>query len=694
MRRPMHRRGRAGRSPSHHLTVMAPGLLALAVLSLAAAPPAVAAAAPGPQWVRATPFGGSIVALAQAPSSPATLYAAAATGGPFGSDNGGVTWTARRGGPGDASISGLVVDPHDAGTIYALTSGGGRSALLRTRNGGRTWKAIGPSGFPFALQLDARHPGLLYAGTTLGLVRSTDAGGHWTALALADQPVLSLAIDPFDDRRLLASVGGESEVGVWRSFDRGETWQPTPLMSTPGVAGFAAPSLAFDPARRGTAYAFFFLPAGGGSPSLFRTRDGGASWAALPAASGIHDLAASPDGTLYAATDFGVAHSEDAGSTWQPPLANPSPAGAAPPDAIGTVIVSAGSPATLFAAGGRGVWTSTSGGRQWTDANRGVLAQSVFSLAAAPTGPDMVLAVAEHEIFGSRDHGQSWQVLHSDFAGPQPDRLVAFDPRDPSTIYGFGSDGQADHLFKSADGGHGWLRLPFPYGCSGDSLCDVEMTTLALDPANPSAVVVGGFFFGHADSGHFLLRSEDEGATWIALAMPDPLGFLSPVRLAIDPAAPDHFYLLSCGGMFGSEDAGVIWNPLGGGLPRARLCGDGLPILVADPHQPQVVYVGTRGRGVYRSADGGATFLPFGKGLELAKITSLLIDPVDSAKLYAAVLGQGVWAWHESVQTWEPSNAGLPIDGFDLVLALDPQAPAALYAATLLEGVYRLQPPP
>ncbi|HYL06655.1 MAG TPA: hypothetical protein VE075_11480, partial [Thermoanaerobaculia bacterium] len=591
------------------------------------------------------------------------------------------------------SISGLVVDPHEAATVYALTAAGSRSALLRTRNGGRTWKSIGFEAFPYALRLDARYPNLLYAGTTLGLYRSPDAGGHWTVLAFAGLPVLSLAIDPFDDRRLLAAVGGGAAAGVWRSSDRGETWQPTPLPSAPGAVDVTAPSLAFDPARRGTAYAFFFLPAGGDTPSLFRTGDGGASWTALPAAAGIHDLAAAPGGTLYAATDFGVAHSDDAGWTWQPPLANPSPTAAAPPDAIGIVIVSPGLPETLFAAGGQGVWASASGGRQWADSSRGILALTVFSLAAAPSGPATVLAVAEHGIFASRDHGHGWQVLHTDFAGPQPDRLLAFDPHDPLTIYGFGSDGQADHLFKSADGGHSWFQFPFPYSCFGGSLCDVEMSTLALVPASPGAVVVGGFFFTHADSGHFLLRSDDDGATWRTLATPDSLGFLSPVRLEIDATAPAHFYLLSCQGIFGSQDAGASWNPLGGGLPRARLCPGGQPVLALDPLRPRIVHVGTRGRGVYRSTDGGATFRPFGKGLEFAAITALVIDPLDPDQLYAAVSGQGVWAWHAELQTWEPANAGLPLDGFDVVLALDPQAPATLYAATLLGGVFRLQPP-
>jgi photosystem II stability/assembly factor-like uncharacterized protein len=650
-----------------------------------------AASAPGPRWIQATPFGGSIVTLAQAPSSPRTLYAGMATGDLFASDDGGTTWSARHGGPSGAFINGLVVDPRDPATIYGLTAGGLSSALLRTRNGALTWKTTRLAAFPFALRLDAERPGLLYAATSRGLQRSSDAGEHWTVLAFADLPVLSLAIDPSDDRRMLAAVGSETAVGLWRSSDRGETWHPTPPTIPPGDFNVFPPVLVFDPARRGNAYALSFTPPGI-TASLFRTPDGGASWTALPPASGIVDLAASPSGTLYAATDFGVSRSDDAGATWQPPLADPTPAGASPPDAVRGVVVSAGSPETLFAAGTQGVWMSTDGGRHWADSSRGILAMDVLSLAAAPTGPSNVLAVAGRGIFGSRDHGHSWEVLHTDFFGTQPDRLEAFDPHDPQTIYGFGSDGQADHLLKSADGGREWLQLPFPYGCGGDSICDVTMTTLALDPASPEAIVVGGSYFFHfGGSGHFLLRSGDGGATWSALAPPDQL--LSQVQLAIDPSAPAHYYLLTCGGFYGSQDAGASWQLAGRGLPRARLCAGPQQTLALDPDRPHVVYVGTRGRGVYRSTDAGATFQPFGKGLEFGTITTLIVDPADPAKLYAAVLEQGVWAWNMGTQTWMPLNAGLPIENFFLPLALDPHDPATLYAGTLLGGIFRLQPP-
>lgn len=662
---------------------------------LPAAPDSATAVAPGPHWVQATPSGGSILALAQAPSSPQTLYALADTGDLFGSDNGGASWSARRGAPPDAPITSLVVDPNDAATVYAVTYASSGSSLLRTRNGARSWKGIGFGVFVFTLLPDAKQPNVLYAASLDGLHRSSDGGTSWTVLAFAGFPVVSLAMDPFDGRRLLATVGGNATgdpIVVWRSLDRGETWQPTSLASMPGgIDSFVPFLLVFDPARRATAYALSILTLSDNTGPVFRTQDGGVSWSLLPAASGIRDLAASSGGALYAATDFGVAHSNDAGASWQPPLADPTVASAAPPDAIGRVVAS-GSLATVFAAGHQGIWKSTDGGERWFDSNRGLVALNVSSIAAAPMGPDTVVAVAGRGIFGSHDHGQSWERLHSDFEGPQPDRLVAFDPRNPRTIYGFGFDGQADHFFASADGGHTWQQPPFPYGCGGDSICDVEMTTFALDPTNPGTVFVGGIFFYHfGGSGHFLLRSDDGGATWSGLATPDQR--LSPMLLAIDPAAPARFYVLTCGGLYRSQDSGATWYPVGRGLPSSGLCGDGPPTLALDPSRPRIVYVGTPGHGVYRSTDDGASFHPFGHGLESAKIAAFVVDPENSAALYAGVAGQGVWSWNAGLRTWMPLSAGLPVKNFDGVLALDPQDPAALYAGTVFSGVYRLLPP-
>jgi len=669
-----------------------PVLAGLAGLALAGllTPAAAAAVTRGPHWVQATPSGGSIVALERAPSSSLTLYALADNGDLFQTTDGAVTWSRRESRRFNAAISGLAVDPTDAKTAYAVAYSQDNPSLhllLRTRDGGRSWMPLGFTSSIWALHFDPVHPRVLY-GTGRGLQRSVDGGQSWTPVGFGALPVFSLAIDPFDGQTLLAAVGG-NDVGVpvvvWRSRDRGLSWQSTPLAAPPGGLNYYVPYLVFDESRRDTAYAFMvFQILGTVSPgAVYRSRDGGRSWSPLPAATGILDLATSPDGRLYAAAaNLGVAHSDDAGETWQPPFDDPNTAHSVPQDAIGRVVVAAGSPETLFAAGTVGVGKSTTKGEQWEISSRGIVALEAFSILTSPVAPSIVLAVAGHGLFASHDQGQDWELLSTDSQLTQPYRLLAFDPRDPRTVYGVGFDGQFDFLTKSVDGGRSWRQILYPYGCS-DSTCSASIGVFALDPSRPDTMVVSTSYFGaHGfGGGSFLLRSDDGGETWSSLSPPDGMG--GAVTFA--PTHPSLLYGLGCGRLFASQDSGTTWYSLGGG---------GLPCfsqeLVLDPQEPRILYVGTDGAGVYRSSDGGATFRPFGHGLESATVTTLIVDPTSSANVYAGVAGQGVWRWNPGSRQWTPLNAGFPVGDFSGALALDPQHPAALYVGTMGHGVLRL----
>jgi hypothetical protein len=68
-------------------------LAVVLVLTLLAAAPAFAA----PRWTQATPFGGDVLAVAQAPSAPRLLYALSVFGQVFASRDGGATWGLRGG---------------------------------------------------------------------------------------------------------------------------------------------------------------------------------------------------------------------------------------------------------------------------------------------------------------------------------------------------------------------------------------------------------------------------------------------------------------------------------------------------------------------------------------------------------------------------------------------------------------------
>ena len=655
-----------------------------------------AATAHEPRWLPATPYGGFLSALERAPSSPTTLYALIDSGDLFETTDSGVTWSHRESHRFNAKIYGLAVDPTDSETAVAVAQpdrGGFFTTLLRTHDGGRSWRPLGFSTPVRALTFDAVHPSLLY-GFGSGVERSIDVGRTWTPLGLAGLPVASFAVDPRDGQTLLAAVASsDSNVAavIWRSSDQGRSWKSTSVAALPpGQPSDCSSSLVFDQSRKDTAYLFGAFGIGQDLPAscpAYRTQDGGRTWEALPSAMGIIDLASAPDGRLYGATEFlGVAHSDDGGATWEPPLTSPTIQGIVPTDEIRFVVGPVGSSADVFAAGSLGVWRSTTRGQSWVRATRGMVSIDTFSVLSAPTASSSLLAAVGHGIFASHDRGLDWQLLSTDFQQQaQPYQLIAFGPNDLERVYGFGFDGFIPFLGVSQDGGRSWVRSPVPDGCNCDPrYCDVYLTAFAIDPLHPDTLLLESSFqqidtIGcSAGEGAFLVKSEDNGATWSILSTTN--GFDAS---AVAPSQPSLLYGLSCRQLFASRDFGTTWSPLAKGLPCTSA-----ELLVVDPTEARTLYIGATG--VYRSLDGGATFHPLGHALRSATISALVVDPRHPGKVYAGVAGQGVWSWDAALEDWTPLDLGLPPGSFSGGLALEPEDPTALYAGTIGHGVYRL----
>jgi photosystem II stability/assembly factor-like uncharacterized protein len=654
-----------------------------------------AAAAHEPRWIPATPDGGSLSALERAPSSPTTLFALIGSGDLFATTDSGVTWSQRESRRFHATIYGLAVDPTDPDTVVAVAHPEKRgffTTLLRTHDGGRSWQPLGFSTTVQALTFDPVHPHLLY-GFGSGVERSLDGGQTWTPLGLAGLPVSSFAVDPRDGQTLLAAVAStDSKVAavIWRSSDQGRTWRSTSVAALPpGQPSDCSSSLVFDRSRKDTAYLFGAFGIGQDLPAScppYRTQDGGRTWEALPSAMGVIDLASAPDGRLYAATELlGVAHSDDGGATWEPPLISPATRQVVPPDAIGIVVGPVGSSADVFAAGSLGVWRSTTRGQEWVSATRGMVSLDASSILSAPNAPASLLAAVGHGIFASHDRGRDWELLSTDYEQQaQPSQVMAFGPYDRERVYGFGFDGLVPFLGVSRDGGRSWVRSPVPDGCCDYRSCNVDLAALAIDPLHPETLLLESSFSQidtigcGGEAGAYLVRSEDDGATWSILSTTD--GFDAT---AVAPTAPHLLYGLSCGRLFASRDFGATWSPLANGLPCAHP-----ELLVVDPTTARTLYIG--GAGVYRSLDGGATFHPLGHALRSATVSALVVDPRHPSKAYAGVAGQGVWSWDAALEDWAPLDLGLPPGSFSGALALAPEDPTALYAGTTGHGVYRL----
>ncbi len=93
----------------------------------------------------------------------------------------------------------------------------------------------------------------------------------------------------------------------------------------------------------------------------------------------------------------------------------------------------------------------------------------------------------------------------------------------------------------------------------------------------------------------------------------------------------------------------LAWKQISDGQEFAR---DTITAIAIDPKDPDILYVGTEHAGVYKSSDGGQSWLVASKGLEAAHVTSLVIDKSDSQILYAGIGTLGLFTSTDGGENW------------------------------------------
>ena len=163
--------------------------------------------------------------------------------------------------------------------------------------------------------------------------------------------------------------------------------------------------------------------------------------------------------------------------------------------------------------------------------------------------------------------------------------------------------------------------------------------------------------------------------------------------LDVVEAKPQIFYLgTATGGLWKTENHGTSWTPLFDDQPTSSI-GD----VTLHQANPNLVWVGTGepqnrqsspwGNGVYKSTDGGNTWLHM--GLEATKhIARILIHPRNPDIVHVAAMGdlwgsnpeRGVFRTKDGGETWEKV---LYVDDHTgaIDLAMDPADPNTIFAA-------------
>lgn len=292
----------------------------------------------GSTWTRANSglFATSIDSLMIDSRNPPTVYAGVGGAGVYRSTDGAASWFATPVLAG-LSVFTLANDQQGTGALYAAAPDG----LYRSIDGGAGWVQlpVAPSGTVLAtpgypLAVDTRNPGTVYSGG----FKSMDGGASWAKLTLSPT---ALAIDPQNSGTLYAgATAGDPALsvvsisgGVRKSLDGGRSWSGV----NTAWQSYGVSSLAVDPANSGVVYAqtgpldcseTYDCNAGYWDPNsdevkkalgLFRSADGGATWAKLDLPGDPFQLlllGVGPQGTLYARATAGLLKSMDGGATW------------------------------------------------------------------------------------------------------------------------------------------------------------------------------------------------------------------------------------------------------------------------------------------------------------------------------------------------------------------------------------------
>jgi photosystem II stability/assembly factor-like uncharacterized protein len=581
---------------------------------------------------------GSINALAIDPSAPKTLYATAENGGVFKSIDGGDRWrpTALT----SSYLKTLVLDPSNPAIIYAV----GDSGAFRSANAGENWNELSIHGPLTSLAIAVDPSGsqtIWVASRTGGVFKSTDGGSHFKQASPSNKEVWCLAVDPNSSETIYAGVWNG---GVYKTTNGGNTWFQV------GLGDRWVATLTISPDDPRTLYAGTL----NGDDGLFRSTDGGYQWQQL-VRGGVRTVAFSAPNlspftarrTLYAGFYNGVSKSTDNGYTWLPTDLNDSFF-----LQINTLATDPTNPSIVYAgAYAEGAFKTTDGGAHWNAKNRGLDDSYIFSFAFDPIVSKNIYAGSSAGVLKSTNSGATWVQIGLQKEGVYS---LAVNPLSPQEIYA----GSIGRLYKSSDGGANWYVL------SPESFWFVN--AMAIDPLQTKIVYAG--------TGNGLYKSTDGGNNWTELSLPAKIIY----ALTIDPSTPEVLYAGTYdGGMFKSSNRGLDWSPINEGLTDLRILS-----IAINPRNSQVLYAGTERGGVFKSTNSGIDWEAVSR-----TGSNIALDPSDPDTLYISELFADIYRSKDGGNTWLSLSSGLFSKPF-VCLAVDPTARRTLFLGTASAGIW------
>ena len=232
--------------------------------------------------------------------------------------------------------------------------------------------------------------------------------------------------------------------GIWKSLDKGVTWNPlSDYLPQIGVSG-----IAIDPQNSNVIYI------------------------------------ATGDDDAFNTISAGVFKSVDGGQTWNETGLNPSNA----PQSMNDIYMHPNNASILWVATSNGLYKSVDGGDNWTNKQSG----NIKDIKLNPSNPDMIYIVTSTDFYKSIDGGETFVQKLLGLPEISGRLVIDITPADPNYVYVLSSneDNTFQGVYKSTDTAESFLKTNNTVDILESNQAWYDLA-LAVSDNNPEEIYVG-----------------------------------------------------------------------------------------------------------------------------------------------------------------------------------------------------------